>query len=329
MKINELTNESFIVEFNRSAYKAAARNKVPASGIGSWFTKVYTKIGKNQRRTDIITKMWMSKWGGFVTFLRVIQVVAPAIELYCQLDFAQEMRDGKVEGHELSEEDYKDLEETLWGLFVVQELTPIAMRIVKSVFLINWVLRIIKWVAGGISAGVTAGATVALVVATELFQIWLQQWITSDAGIAWLEDHFLLPIIKGIGWAPTALHGLIDEYKKSHTDKETDNAVADKPTSSSSSSTTSAGASGQKDDKADPANVDKTSKTDAGTSSNKTTDTGKTSSGMQFFKKDALPSPEEIKRKEAELQLHDKPGVKTTIDPKTGKLDVGMRSQFN
>lgn len=324
MKIHDLTNEKFLLEASTaSAYKAAARGKLPSNGFTEAFKKLYFKIGKNQRRTDLLTKVWMAKWGGLIAFLKVIQVVAPAIELYCQLDFAQEMRDGKVPGHTLDPEEYKDLEEQLWGLFVVQELAPVAIRIARSVFLINWVLRIIKWVAGSVSATVTAGTTVALAVASEAFQIWLQYWITSDAGTKWLTDHMLMPIIKGIGWGPAALSGLIREWRASSAGQAAEKKDAEKDTDTDNTDKAS-GASGQKDTSSD---VDKTSKDSSNTTGSKNTDPSKSGSGINYFKKD--DNPEDLKKKEKEFQQSDSPWVKTTIDPKTGKLDVGMKARYN
>lgn len=322
MKIHDLTNEKFLLEASTaSAYRSAARGKLPSNGFTDAFKKLYFKIGKNQRRTDLLTKVWMAKWGGLTAFLKVIQVVGPAIELYCQLDFAQEMRDGKVPGHTLDAEEYKDLEEQLWGLFVLQELAPIAIRIARSVFLINWVLRIIKWVAGSVSATVTAGTTVALAVASEAFQIWLQYWITSDAGTKWLSESMLMPIVKGIGWGPAALSSLIKEWRASSEAKDAEKKDTE-PTGTDSKP--AGGASGQKDTSTD---VDKTSKDPENTSGAKNTDPSKSGSGINYFKKD--DSPEDLKRKEKEFQQSDSPWVKTTIDPKSGKLDVGMKARYN
>ena len=187
-----------------------------------------------------------------------------------------------------TKEDYKDLEELLWGIFTVQVLTPVIVRIVRTVFLINWVLRVIKWVAGGISVGVTAGVSLALLVASEAFQIWFQIWIGTDSGKKWLLEHGLLPIIKTGGVPAAFLSNLYKEWKGSDAAKDADK------TSGASGQT-----SGNKQEK--PDDINKTDKAPANT------------------------APKVDLSKLPKIDVKDLPHVTVSRNPTTGELSVEMK----
>lgn len=72
--------------------------------------------------------------------------------------------------------------------------------------------RIVRWVAGGLSAGATLGASIATIVASEAFFVWFERFLNSPSGQDWLINGYFGPLITNVGYVQGAAWNLLFGY---------------------------------------------------------------------------------------------------------------------
>jgi hypothetical protein len=194
----------------------------PGQDIGKWVNERQKKWRANKTRAQRVERVWMGKYGFFLTSLmKVLGVGIALTELYVDLEGLDE----DFQNNQLNKKQVESAREFLFGVFSAQILVPAVARRIAGAKTILLIVRIIKNLAGAAAGGISAGATIAAAVASEAFFIWLQAWLGSDAGKDWIANTFLMGIVKTMGKIPEgAWSSLTSYYENSEEAKKTKKA---------------------------------------------------------------------------------------------------------
>lgn len=231
-----------------AAVRANTAIKQQIQSVGDVHKKVTQTIANAPKRTKRIEALWQKKYGTLLTTAtRLLGITVALTDLYTELDTADEM----YQKEEISSAVLEQYREWAFGRFAAQILVPSATKLLSRAVGITFVVRMIKNAIGVAGATVSFGATAATAIASEVFFVWLQNWLSSPEATKWLTNDFMMPIVRTMGQIPEAawssLTGYYERAEKSKPNKP-GAAPATKPTASAAQTPAGAAPSAEPDD---------------------------------------------------------------------------------